>query len=176
VPWPPAEESRECLQRAGWSVTAVPDPARGWRVQGTVRHARLDVVGPTEAEACWHALLLAEAMLLGPRGEGAMRKRRWKVLLVVTGAGVLVLLPGVWYARNAPFPSNKINPAAYERIKGGMGREEVEAVIGLPPGYYRGRLSRPYPRAPPAGKTTHAPSGASAWKPCGGRGMLTRSR
>jgi hypothetical protein len=67
--YPTAEESRDRLHRAGWSVTAAPDPARGWRVQGAVRHARLDVVGLAEAEACWHALLLAAAMLLGPEGD-----------------------------------------------------------------------------------------------------------
>jgi hypothetical protein len=33
-----AKESRARLERAGWSVTVTPEPARGWRVQGTGRH------------------------------------------------------------------------------------------------------------------------------------------
>ncbi len=64
--YPPAEQSRALLGRAGWSVTAGPQRVAGWRVWGSRRFGRVEVTGPTEEAAWWYALLLADAMLLGP--------------------------------------------------------------------------------------------------------------
>jgi len=52
--------------------------------------------------------------------------------LVVVGA-VILTVTGYCLLK----PSAPINPRAYARIKAGMTREEVEAVLGLPAGDYR---------------------------------------
>jgi hypothetical protein len=63
---PSAEESRDRLQRAGWSVTEEP-LWRKWMVTGTNGDHRVQAVGRTRAEAWWRACLKAHrAGLLAP--------------------------------------------------------------------------------------------------------------
>lgn len=61
-----------------------------------------------------------------------MQKRR----LLFLDLAVLALVGGwgVWFFTVAVI--EPIQPAAYERIRLGMTQPEVEAIIGLPPGYY----------------------------------------
>jgi hypothetical protein len=59
------------------------------------------------------------------------RKRAWILPLVIP---VVVLL---WLF----FSTDRISPQSYDRIMLGMTQEEVEAIIGLPPGdYYSGPM------------------------------------
>lgn len=63
--------------------------------------------------------------------------------LAIFGAVALLLLGfggyGVWVVRSAP----DVGPAAYERVRAGMGREEVQAALGLPAGDYRDDAHKP---------------------------------
>jgi hypothetical protein len=61
-----------------------------------------------------------------------MRKRTKVALFLVVGAAVLAGTAYFLLRTGSP-----INPWAYQRIKAGMTREEVEAVFGLPVGDYR---------------------------------------
>jgi hypothetical protein len=63
-----------------------------------------------------------------------MRKSWWKCLPFVLVAAIIVLC---WYSLPPKSPSRKINAKTYERIQLGMGLEEIEDLIGLPPGDYR---------------------------------------
>jgi hypothetical protein len=70
----------------------------------------------------------------------SMTPGRWGALLasfVAAGAVVVLLLSLGWLTPRAASPSTRISPEAYERVASGMRREEVQAVIGLPPGDYR---------------------------------------
>src|SRR5215831_4764371 len=74
-----------------------------------------------------------------------MRKRR-----LIASVGVVLLLAGLaaaiwvrWFALQRPTPagstSTGVTPtgvAEYDRLRLGMTPAEVEAAIGLPPGYY----------------------------------------
>jgi hypothetical protein len=66
-----------------------------------------------------------------------MRKRTKVALLLAVGATVLLGVAGFLLRSASP-----ITPRAYHRIKEGMTRQEVEAVLGLPPGDYRSRAGR----------------------------------
>jgi hypothetical protein len=61
-----------------------------------------------------------------------MRKRAKVALLLVVGAAILTGTAYLLLRTGSP-----INPWAYQRIKAGMTRPEVEAVFGLPEGDYR---------------------------------------
>jgi hypothetical protein len=82
-----------------------------------------------------------------PHG-AAPHSRRWRrlgagrwaelpaLLAAVAGVVLFLLIFGWQVLRAAPGPV-PITPEGYERVKQGMGREEVEAAVGLPPGDYR---------------------------------------
>jgi hypothetical protein len=59
-------------------------------------------------------------------------KKRWRLwifLFLFSGIGL------TWFF----WPEDRIGPANYRRIQVGMKQEEIEAIIGLPPGdYYTG--------------------------------------
>jgi hypothetical protein len=59
------------------------------------------------------------------------------VLLLVATVGGIAFTAYLLF--KPPWPSSRIDPAAYCRIKPGMRREEVIASVGLPPGNYRSR-------------------------------------
>ena len=72
--------------------------------------------------------------------------RQWGVLamsLAALGAVALLLLAFGWYAAWAAAPAPDITPAAYERVRAGMAREEVQTAIGLPAGDYRDDAHKP---------------------------------
>ena len=78
--YPPVDESRDRLHRAGWSVgEAAFGPA--WVVSGTNGENRLHATGATQAEAWWRACGRARAVgMLAPA-----RLPRWD--LPRAGAG-----------------------------------------------------------------------------------------
>jgi hypothetical protein len=61
-----------------------------------------------------------------------MRKRTKVALVLVIGAAALA--GSAYFLLRTGSP---VNPLAFERIKAGMTRKEVEAVFGLPEGDYR---------------------------------------
>jgi hypothetical protein len=63
-------------------------------------------------------------------------------LLVALAGTALTLAAFGWYAVWA-VPPPRITHPAYERVKGGMNREEVQAAIGLPAGDYRDAAHKP---------------------------------
>lgn len=63
--------------------------------------------------------------------------------LAAVGTVVLLLLAFGWYAVWAAPSPVKITPEAYERVKEGMGREEVQAAIGFPAADYRDDAHKP---------------------------------
>jgi hypothetical protein len=66
--YPSVAESRDRLERAGWSVGATPTPT-AWLVTGENGRLRLSATGQTPAEAWWNAALQARGMgrLAAPR-------------------------------------------------------------------------------------------------------------
>ena len=70
--YPTAEESRDRLHRAGWSVGDVGTSGGGWLVTGTNGENVLKAWGWTPAEAWYRACQEAAAvgMLAHPRGRG----------------------------------------------------------------------------------------------------------
>jgi hypothetical protein len=62
--------------------------------------------------------------------------------LTPVGIAVLVLTLGQFAAGAGPSRA-KITAQAYERVKDGMGREEVQAALGLPAGDYRDDAHKP---------------------------------
>ncbi len=58
--------------------------------------------------------------------------------LVVAGVAVVLVMAGVLVALLGPWPC-RVTRANCERIKEGMTRAEVEAILGGPPGDYRTR-------------------------------------
>jgi hypothetical protein len=64
-------------------------------------------------------------------------RKRWLAALAIA-----LLLVGVIFPLLFPRPS-KVTRAAYERIEKGMSREEVEAILGGPPGDYTTRPTLP---------------------------------
>jgi hypothetical protein len=73
-----------------------------------------------------------------------------KVLLAAAGVVPLVLALVGWYALKPPSPSSRISVEGFERIQDGMRLEEVEEVIGLPPGDYRDGAAEAAGGGPPA--------------------------
>jgi hypothetical protein len=65
--------------------------------------------------------------------------RRTAYTLSFTALGIVLLLVGVWLALVMPTRC-PVTEAASERIKPGMTRAEVEAILGGPPGEYRTRI------------------------------------
>jgi hypothetical protein len=69
---------------------------------------------------------------------------------VLVGAGVLALLgavAGLWVATSFPSPGPGITEENYGRIREGMSREDVEAILGGPPGIYGEDIDWLYERA-----------------------------
>src|SRR5947207_2256469 len=68
-----------------------------------------------------------------------LRRVLWLLagLVALLGAGVLFI-----------YFTDPINPATFERIQVGMTLEEVQAVLGKPPGYYR-TDREPFPKGFP---------------------------
>jgi hypothetical protein len=62
--------------------------------------------------------------------------------LASAGVVVVVLALGQITAGAGPSPA-KLTPQAYERVKEGMGREEVQAALRLPAGDYRDAAHKP---------------------------------
>jgi hypothetical protein len=64
-----------------------------------------------------------------------MRTRKWlllAVVLAVAGTGLFLLVQRYW-------PEPGISPYNYRQIRLGMSAQDVEQVIGLPPGIHRTR-------------------------------------
>ncbi len=66
-----------------------------------------------------------------------MRTTKRKLLLVLLVLALPLLLFIVPRLLQRPPLGDRITPEAYERLRVGMTREEVQAAIGLPPGDYR---------------------------------------
>jgi hypothetical protein len=58
-----------------------------------------------------------------------------RVMLIVASLGVLAV-GGVFVLAWLPTPGDRITREAFEQIREGMTLEEVDAVIGVPPGRY----------------------------------------
>jgi hypothetical protein len=68
--YPPAEDSRDRLHRAGWSVGEVGTAGGSWLVSGTNGENMIEAWGRTP-EAAWHRACdqaAAVGMLAGPEG------------------------------------------------------------------------------------------------------------
>ena len=85
-----------------------------------------------------------------------MRKHTKVTLLLVLSVTVLA---GTAYLLLRP--ASPINPRTYRRIKEGMNRREVEAVIGLPAGDYRSPDAWPLGGSPPRRWTPGATSAST---------------
>ncbi len=95
-----------------------------------------------------------------------MRKRWRGVLLLVVACAALAGVAG-HFLRPNPQPV-KLSAEAYERVKVGMARAEVEAVVGVPPGDYRrrpgrGKVYSPLAGEPPASLGKASGLGRAEW-------------
>jgi hypothetical protein len=66
--------------------------------------------------------------------------RRWKLLVAVAAVAMLIAVFVIW-----PRP-DRVTRGNFDRIKNGMSRAEVEAILG-PPGDYRNGPSREFRQA-----------------------------
>src|SRR5262245_16377053 len=63
-----------------------------------------------------------------------MKNRRQTLLLglMVAALGLVVSIAWLWFA----WPRHRLSQDSFDKIKAGMTREEVEAILGCPPGDY----------------------------------------
>jgi hypothetical protein len=69
--------------------------------------------------------------------------RKAAVILILAATLAVALSAGGAFVLRGASARGRIGPQAYEQLREGMHRTEVEAAVGLPPGDHRDRAHRP---------------------------------